>query len=205
MAKNFSGQRLRGRRFRGDLRGGCFRDADLRGASFRGADLALATFLNAKLGKGGWRKWRNASVAFIAGIIAALLSIMATFAFQVLVTLVSGALLPALSSGTSPNIDSVQTRDFWIAVILLPVLTAGAAIAARLGRFWSIVSGMGITVAITVAAPVAFFVFFLVFSANYISSSDDAWVRQGMVFLLVGCCDCRRCFGGDGSRRRVPS
>ncbi|MEM9537604.1 MAG: pentapeptide repeat-containing protein, partial [Cyanobacteria bacterium P01_E01_bin.45] len=56
MAKDFSGQNLRGRSFKGEnLKGANFRDADIRGTNFVEADLAGADFRSTRAGL--QRRW----------------------------------------------------------------------------------------------------------------------------------------------------
>ncbi len=142
MAMDFSGQRLRGRRFRGDLRGANFRGADLCGASFRGADLTGADFSGARLGRGGWRRWAQWSAGLPLGMVAGL---MAWFSMTMICGVVSIVLDASAGGERVPNGGMIAV-DFALGGSLVAGLVVALTMAANLGRFW----GFGTSLA---AAP----------------------------------------------------
>ncbi len=132
MAKDFSGQRLRGRRFSGDLRGASFRGSDLRGASFRGANLAGADFSGARLGRGGWRAWAWNLAASLAGLTSGLLSFIGLFfsyatVYQIRKVVESTRFETAINS-------SVLASDVWLGSLLV----VGLRLPWRLRSGWGV-------------------------------------------------------------------
>lgn len=86
MAKDFSGQNLRGRSFRGhDLTGANFSGADIRGANFKRACLAGAVFTNVKAGLSRRYQILMSFILLLGGGLAGILSAFSSLFFLIVI------------------------------------------------------------------------------------------------------------------------
>ena len=152
MAKDFSGQRLRGQRFTGDLRGANFRGADLRGASFRGADLTSADFCDATLGRPSAHADLSPLADAALGVIAALLTVFSVV-FLVFSARNVRDVVTVVATGAGSTAGLISA-DYWLVALVYPTLVIAAAIAAKDGQPRSVISifGVGVLFAVLLAS-----------------------------------------------------
>jgi len=183
MAKDFSGQRLRGWSLTGDLRGASFRGADLRGVSFRGADLTGADFSGARLGRGGWRNWASVLASVPAGLIAVLMAGAAIFFLGLLTFSVLSAL--KVTSFRTAGETGVSASDFSLGALVLIGFIVAAGLGLRWGRFWSTVSALvpGSMVALAVAEVV------VLANDGALFAVEDAAIAATLAALVSGVSD----------------